>query len=106
MCSSLCCGFYPEKRFALPAQRPGCTVLGSCWGAAGSAAGFVNGSLAGGYKWVEKETPETKEKEGGELLYSKLRSMMLDADSAEELEQEIEQFCTQLYNKYGDKSGH
>lgn len=50
--------------------------------------------------------PETKEKEGGELLYSKLRSMMLDADSAEELEQEIEQFCTQLYNKYGDKSGH
>ncbi len=32
--------------------------------------------------------------------------MMLDADSAEELEQEIEQFCTQLYNKYGDKSGH
>lgn len=50
--------------------------------------------------------PETKEKEGGELLYSKLRSMMLDADSAEELEQEIEQFCTQLYNKYGNKSGH
>ena len=50
--------------------------------------------------------PETKEKEGGELLYSKLRSMMLDADSAEELEQEIEQFCTQLSNKYGDKSGH
>ena len=49
---------------------------------------------------------EAVKKEGGELLYSKLRSMMLDADSAEELEQEIEQFCTQLYNKYGNKSGH
>lgn len=48
--------------------------------------------------------PEQKESENGKLLYKKLRSMMLDAVTAEELEEEIDEFCTQLYNKYNRKN--
>ncbi|MGN0698321.1 MAG: hypothetical protein ACI4JV_06200, partial [Ruminiclostridium sp.] len=48
--------------------------------------------------------PEQKESENGKLLYKKLRSMMLDAVTAEELEKEIDEFCTQLYNKYNRKN--
>lgn len=44
---------------------------------------------------------ENKNKDDKDLLYKKLRSMMLDADTAKELEEEISEFCTELYNKYG-----
>lgn len=47
--------------------------------------------------------PETKDNDNGDLLYKKLRSMMLDADTARELEEEISGFCTELYDKYGNK---
>lgn len=47
--------------------------------------------------------PDREESKGGKLLYKKLRSMMVDAKTAEELEEEIDEFCTQLYNKRDNK---
>ena len=47
--------------------------------------------------------PDREESKGGKLLYKKLRSMMVDAKTAEELEEEIDEFCTQLYNKCDNK---
>lgn len=47
--------------------------------------------------------PKNEENNSGKLLYKKLRSMMVDAKTAEELSEEIDEFCTQLYNKCENK---
>lgn len=47
--------------------------------------------------------PPDNAAQSGDLLYKKLRSMMVDAVTAQELEEVIDEFCTKLYNKYEDK---
>ncbi len=47
--------------------------------------------------------PPDNSAQNGDLLYKKLRSMMVDAVTAQELEEVIDEFCTQLYNKSADK---
>lgn len=42
--------------------------------------------------------PPDKPAQDGDLLYKKLRSMMVDPVTAKELEEVIEEFCTKLYN--------
>lgn len=43
--------------------------------------------------------PPDNSAQNSDLLYKKLRSMMVDAVTAQELEEVIDEFCTQLYNK-------
>ena len=47
--------------------------------------------------------PPDNSAQNSDLLYKKLRSMMVDAVTAQELEEVIDEFCTQLYNKSEDK---